>query len=414
MASPLQPLAGKLPPAPRAGFAAGGAAEGGRAPARYVHTLDTSAQARAFVGTSREGVNLIRDVRRRKLVGRIVNSLNRAGFEKDAKELAQCGEWYELWVHPNGDRKLVPFPCGSIFCPACASRRSVRLQKKLLERVNKPGRSYWSLTLTVPNVERLDKFEVKCLMKNWAKLWKDAVFQGFEGDKGEALRIYGAVRSVEVTYNAQRRSWHPHIHVLFEAPRKLPLSWLEKLKAAWNRINGGDCYVRLDRAYSRTKRGEKKYGKLNRRALREFCKYVTKSADFADDHFLVGDFVRAFESVRRIQAYGSFLGEDTGGPEGGSREPGCDDGDEGTSLGDRGYFRFPVRVHLSQCVADANGQLSLGFDFQRIVERHYEINGPPWELTAPPVVSTEQKRIEFSGAMPEKSELQPSLFDAAA
>lgn len=413
MESPLQLEAGKLPPVPRAGFAAGGEAEGGRAEARYVHNIDTSSQAVAFRGTSNEGVELQRDVRREKLVRRVINSLNRAGFEKKAKELKECGAWFDVWIHPNGDRKLVPFPCGSIFCPSCANLRSRRLQKKLLSKVNRADRSYWSLTLTVPNIERLDKFEVLSLMKNWSKLWKSSTFQSFAGEKGELLRIYGAVRSVEVTYNVKSQSWHPHLHVLFEAPRKLPLSWLDLLKAAWSRLNGCDCYVHLDRAYSRTKRGEKKFGKLNRRAIREFCKYVTKSADFADDYVLVGDFVRAFESVRRIQGYGSFLGEDSGEPEGGPGEFVPDLGHEGHSLGDRGYFRFPIRVHVSQCVCDANGQLCLGFDFEQVIERHYEINGPPWELTPEPVVSTEQKRIEFAGAMPEKSERQSSLFDVA-
>lgn len=414
MASPLQPLAGKLPPAPRAGFAPGGQAEGGRAEARYVHKIETSLQVVAFRGSSREFEESERDRKRESLVGRLAESLNLAGFGELAMALRTCGEYYEVWIHPNGDRKLVPYPCGSLFCPKCANRRSRRLQKELLGKVGKKDRSYWSLTLTVPNIERLDKYEVLYLLRNWTKLWKSSVFQAFEGEGMELEHIFGAVRSIEVTYNPKLGTWHPHIHVLFEAPRKLPLEWLDWLKDAWNRINGCECYVHLDRAYSRTKRGKRKFGNLNKKALREFCKYVTKTVDFAGNHFLVGDFVRAFASVRRIQRYGTFLGEDSGEPEGGSGESVSDVGDEGQSLRDRGYFRFPVRVHVDQCFCDVNGQLCLGFEFERIIARHFEIEGPPWELTPEEPATTEQHRIEFAGAMPEKSGQQASLFDVAA
>src|SRR6266851_3514426 len=403
MASPLQLEAGKLPPVPRAGFATGNEAEEGRAEARYVHKIGTSSNVIAFRGLSRDGEDSFRRQARRKFTQQVVDSLNRCGREKQAKALATCGQWFDVWARPGGEAKLLPCPCDSMFCPECANRRSVPLIKKLKGLVNKPGRSYWFLTLTVPNTENLSRQDISDISEQFAELWNSWVFQEVEDETGKPFRIFGGVRSIECVYEPESKSWHPHIHVLFEAPRRLPLWWLTLLKTAWNRITGGARYLRLQRAYSVTKRGKKKYNNLNEKALRELCKYVTKCAEFAGDHLLVDEFLRAFKGVRRTQCFGSFHGACTREFE---REPGDDDEETlraQATLADEGYRRLPFRACLSDTEMRSDGTRQMTFAFIERVRAYIETADPPWGLETEPVVTSEQKRIEFSGAMPEKS-----------
>lgn len=414
MASPLQLEAGKLPPAPLAGFAEGGEAEGGRAEARYVHKIGTSSKVIVFRGLSVEGEDIARRESRRKFTQQVVDSLNRCGREKQAKALATCGQWFDVWARPTGEVKLLPCPCDSMFCPECANRRSRPLIRKLSSMVNRPGRSYWFLTLTVPNVKDLSRCDISDISEQFAELWNSWVFQEVEDEAGKPFRIYGGVRSIECVYEPESKTWHPHVHVLFEAPRRLPWWWLILLKAAWNRITGDARYLHLDRAYTVTKRGKKKYNHLNAKALRELCKYVTKCAEFAGDHLLVDEFLRAFKGVRRTQCFGSFHGACAREFE---REPG--DEDEETlharaKLSDDGYRRIPFRAHLADTEMQADGTRQSSFAFMERVRAYIETADPPWALTPEPVVTSEQKRIEFAGAMPEKSEQQTELFEGAA
>jgi plasmid rolling circle replication initiator protein Rep len=410
----LQLEAGKLPPVPRAGFAAGDEGGRGARAARYVHTSGTSSQALGWTGTSRDGEEIKREWQRQQTVRRAVDSLKRCGRDKEAQNLSQCGERFSVWAKRTGECKLLPIRCDSPFCSECARRRSLPLIKKLKGMVNKPDCSYWHLVLTAPNVENLSKLDILEFQELWSKLWNSWVFQEVEDETGKPFRIFGAVRSIEVTYNSELKSWHPHIHVLFEAPRRLPRWWLVLLKHAWMQLTGDSRYLHLQRAYSYTKRGERKRSRLNGKALREVCKYVTKCADFAAHPFLVDEFLKAFKDVRRVQCCGSFFGPKAAEF---GRQPGEDESGIApteTTLRGEGYQRMPWDVPIRDTVLLGDGSRQLSFAFQERVREHFASESPPWELTPAPVVSSEQKRIEFSGAMPEKSELQSWLFEGAA
>src|SRR5260370_12021255 len=97
MAGPLQLEAGKLPPVPRAGFATGNEAEEGRAEARYVHKIGLIPKALCWRGLSVDGAEIQRRKERDDITERVVGSLNRCGREKQAKALATCGEFFDVW-----------------------------------------------------------------------------------------------------------------------------------------------------------------------------------------------------------------------------------------------------------------------------------------------------------------------------
>jgi hypothetical protein len=248
----------------------------------------------------------------------------------------------------------------------------------------------------------------------FAKLWDSWVFQEFEGADGKPLRIYGGVRSIECVYEPASHSWHPHIHVLFEGPRRLPGWWLVLLKTAWLQLTGDSRYNHLEPAYSVTKDGKKKYNHLNGKALRETVKYVTKCAEFAGDHFLVHEFLEAFKRVRRVECFGSFRGEvaDTE-----QREPGDDTEEisaEARDLSAQGFRELPFRVGIRDTEIGRDGTRQLTFLFAERVREYIECADPPWQLQREVAVVSGQMRIGFAGAMPEKSERQSSLFGAAA
>ena len=414
MAGPVQPLAGKLPPVPLAGFAKGDAGGRGARAARYVHKIGTSPKVLVFRGSTKQAEVLQRAAKREGIVQRVVESLNKCGREKQAKALATCGEWFDVWHKPGVGCKLLPCPCDSIFCPECANRRSAPLIKKLKGMVNRRGRSYWFLTLTVPNVENLSRWDISKISEQFGELWNSWVFQEFEDEQGITRRVFGGVRSIECVYEPASKSWHPHIHVLFEAPRRLPRWWLVLLKHKWAAVTGDARYLRLQRAYSVTKRGRKKYNHLNAKALREVCKYVTKCAEFAGDHFLVDEFLSAFKGVRKIQCFGSFHGRAAREFE---RVPGEDDAgisEPEKKLAEEGYVKLPFKAHLSDTVLDAQGVRQLTFAFMERVRAYVEPEEPPWELTAEEFVPDTQRRIEFDGFQPPESEPQPWLFEGVA
>jgi plasmid rolling circle replication initiator protein Rep len=414
MASPLQPFGDKLPPAPRAGFATGGEGGTGARAARYVHKIGTSPKLLVFKGTTAGGADKARRNRRDELVEQVIGSLNRCGREKQAKALATCGEWFDVWHKSGGQVKLLPCPCDSMFCPDCANRRSMPLIKKLSKMINRPGRSYWFLTLTVPNTEDLRRWDINKIGEQFTELWNSWVFQGWDDQAGDGRRIFGGVRSIECVYDKGSNSWHPHIHVLFEAPRKLPRYWLSWVKLKWRMVTGDSRYVHLERAYTFTKRGKKKFNHLNAKALREVCKYVTKCAEFAGDHLLVDEFLSAFKGVRRIQCFGSFHGAAAREFE---RIPGEDEtgiSEVEVRLRDRGYRRLPFKAHISDTVLCADGTRQLTFSFMDRVRAYEECADPPWELTPFEPQHVGQSQIEFAGAISAESERQPSLFEDVA
>jgi hypothetical protein len=62
----------------------------------------------------------------------------------------------------------------------------------------------------------------------------------------------------------------------------------------------------------------------------------------------------------------------------------------------------------------ADGSRQFCFAFHEKIDAYLAADDPPWELESEAAAVTEQKRIDFPGAMPEKPVRQPSLFESAA
>src|SRR5260370_1478345 len=305
----MQPLGGKSAPSSRrvcAGRAGGGEAEGRSAVARsaegqYVHTPIGTSHGQRFVGSTSAYIEKERNKRRFKHLMAVVWSMAKCGREEQARALMSCGRYFERINFPCGSYKLIPHCCDSVFCPDCAARRLNPLQERILKRINQAKYHYFFLTLTVKNSKELTRESLKRLNKQFARL------RGLDAWKEE---VRGGVYSLETTNNPETQEWHPHLHVLLECRRALPSSWLGNLKRSWRRITSGSHVIRLERMYGTSRTDKRGHGKrrINRSALRELIKYATKSASFGHVPELVDTFLTAFENVRRMQSFGSFLG----------------------------------------------------------------------------------------------------------
>jgi Replication protein len=345
---------------------------------------------------------------------KVADALEAAGYVSESRRLWSCGRWYKLGRCPNGGHRLEPHPCNSLLCADCAVRKSRSLRKRILSRCRRRGKRYWFLTLTVPNTPSLLRGQLDRLIACFAQLRRSSVWNSVKKEKEKWVGVTGGVYSLESTYASESSGWHPHIHALIEMPKGHPPEWLAALKAEWLRVTGDARNLHLTPVYGKSKSGKKLYRRVNLRALKELVKYVTKSADFSDQPERVVEFYEAFRNVRRVQAFGSFVGA----LKEAEREPGDEQGLLNCSCGGQhlhGEFVWQrALVHISQTVELPDGSRQLAFDFVREMQERPSDESPPWMLTPPQPARVDQWRIEFAGALPAEVVEQPRLFEEVA
>jgi hypothetical protein len=156
--------------------------------------------------------------------------------------------------------------CGNRWCAVCNRVRTAKLRQAYAPTL--AGWDCWFVTLTLPNVAGAQLHgEVRKLTKA-VRLIADRI------RRRDKLR-FAAVRKVEVTFNAERRDYHPHLHFVVDgeaAARVLVQRWLDYHPAA----NAGAQDVR--RADPET-------------VMRELFKYLTKQT------------IQTDRATRRITSY---------------------------------------------------------------------------------------------------------------
>ena len=124
----------------------------------------------------------------------------------------QCAEVLRFMQGPDGNLKLKQaWFCKSKLCPICNWRRSMKYGVQLgqiidVAREREPKAKFIFLTLTVKNVvgEKLGE-ELTNLTKSFDRLFRRAKVK---------KAVIGYLRAIEVTYNAERDDYHPHIHIV--------------------------------------------------------------------------------------------------------------------------------------------------------------------------------------------------------
>lgn len=136
--------------------------------------------------------------------------------------------------------------CGNRFCPMCAWRKArkdalkISVIMKWLE--TEYDKAFIFVTLTAPNVKAEDlPAEIDLYNKAFQRLVK----------RKEIAPIFdGYIRKLEVTYNADQQTYHPHFHVLFVVNKSYFTSrdyvkqakWLE----LWREVTGDERITQVD------------------------------------------------------------------------------------------------------------------------------------------------------------------------
>jgi len=206
-------------------------------------------------------------------------------------EVDRCAT--QLWLNHYKDSnryKVRPFStCKKRFCPLCAWVRSQQLwgyaAYNLPNLVADKGRlRYRLLTLTVKN----------CSLEDLRKSVRSMVSALRLLVKAKEWDALGWVRSLEITYNEQTGTFHPHIHILMASPWKNPRTETKQWVKVWRRVMKLDydpvCDIRAV---------EKRSGlPAALSGLSEAMKYLFKPSDIEKNP---ASLVAAFEEVSGLK-----------------------------------------------------------------------------------------------------------------
>lgn len=155
-----------------------------------------------------------RNWRGRKLMNlKLADVFKALGYKNSLIErISSCGEILQFVQQDDGTLKLYQaYFCKNKLCPLCNWRRSMKYSYQLSRIVDEvivqePKGRFLFLTLTVRNVSGED------LNKTLSQLTQ--AFNRLFKYKKVQKNLLGYLRSVEVTYNKETNTYHPHIHVL--------------------------------------------------------------------------------------------------------------------------------------------------------------------------------------------------------
>lgn len=174
-------------------------------------------------------------------------------------------------VIENKGRLHSVYFCKNRLCPTCAWRRSLKISSQVASVVRYLEGKYVFLfvTLTVPNVPASE------LKKACSSLYKS--YNRLVRYKEVNKVLKGAFRALEVTYNSDAATYHPHLHCIWAVPlgyfsHKGYISH-KLLLELWKRACRDDSITQVDiRTFS------DKCGII--KAVSEVAKYTVKSKDF--------------------------------------------------------------------------------------------------------------------------------------
>lgn len=228
-----------------------------------------------------------------------------------SERMYYCGSFLAYEVNEGGEKKLIKAnTCYVRLCPMCMWRRSLKAYREMriiydyVQRETENSK-FLFLTLTQKNVEaeKLGK-ELDKILYGFNKLTKRKEIKKF---------CLGFVRSLEITYNKEANTYHPHIHILIHTTNGLYsgrnyLSKQDYIKL-WREIMGLDYDPNIDIRRFKPK-DKNKVG----RELAEICKYSVKPSDYIyiDDENLTKKVTEVFDrdlAGRRLLSYGGTIRE---------------------------------------------------------------------------------------------------------
>jgi hypothetical protein len=197
------------------------------------------------------------------------------------RKLSDCCRSPLVYIDDEADRLwLSEQRCRSRICPRCGKSRSWQLVARvdeLVKQMNSPR--FVTLTLRssdAPLRDQLHRLQTCFARIRRSKTWKGA--------------FLGGVSTVEVTFNPERRQWHPHLHLIADG------SYIPKheLSEAWHTATGDSSIVDIRLLHSRSE------------IVRYLIGYVTKGSNTAaipDDK--LPTWANAIHGLRLVNTFGT-------------------------------------------------------------------------------------------------------------
>ncbi|MCI0351668.1 MAG: protein rep, partial [Acidobacteriales bacterium] len=305
---------------------------------------------------------------------KLVKALEQFGQLFEADNVRNCHSTFFGWGCKQGHRWAKPgASCQHKLCPFDMRARRLRLVKKyrpLLQRMAQPRYIVFSK----------ENCAFDELGAGIASLWS-----AFEKLRHRKIwkSVKAAIAALEVTYNAETHTWHPHINVLFDG-RYIPQA---DLLAQWNELHNGcaDAGVWIEMA--------------DFDSLEELFKYITKLVDFVGNAEAVELFLKQTKGLRFVRAYGECYDTELDDEPGGMECPDC---------GSRDIFRLG-HVKPEQLWLDDGGV----YRYWERATAESPPESPPWSLEAEIPHVDVNRRLGFGGVLGEVRAEMPSLFAAA-
>jgi hypothetical protein len=192
---------------------------------------------------------------------------------------------YPVLYAAAGDSHLVKAEkrCRSRLCPRCGVSRAKRVAARLrtmFRQLDSPR----LVTLTLKSSDDPLRVQMTHLVESLARLRKTASWRA---------HVRGGVYVIEVTWNAKRGQWHPHLHVVTEG-KYYPQA---ELKAAWIQASGTSSIVDVRAIHSREA------------VIADVTRYVTKSQDAKHvPDTMLPEWAEGIHGLRMMQAFGCLHG----------------------------------------------------------------------------------------------------------
>lgn len=208
-----------------------------------------------------------------------------AKLDDKADKVVSCSTWLQYLATSDDKRQLHHFnACKNRLCPVCNKRRAKRMVVQLMKVLAKvqadhKGTQLIFLTLTVRNCTG-DK--LRDTLDELTRAWKKLI------DRRSVKRaVKGWFRAIEITYNEDEDTYHPHIHAILvvEDGYFLKRNKLYIDQPDWVKMWRGclqvdyDPIVGIQATYGK---GQKKKVKRETAAVLEAAKYATKDSEYLD------------------------------------------------------------------------------------------------------------------------------------
>jgi len=159
---------------------------------------------------------------------------------KLVKRYDDCCTGAAMYHNPStGELKVISGACNLRWCPICARKKAFKVSRDIADWLADYDTPRF-LTLTLkhskaPLGDQIDRFQ-----QNWRKFYRSEEFKA---------HIMQGIWALQITWNAKRKEWNPHMHILYKG------EFWDKLeiKRLWKRITGDSFIVDIEAVKDREK-----------------------------------------------------------------------------------------------------------------------------------------------------------------